>query len=67
MQMLKEAIRKQVTTLAAFMITPVLFELLNIYGNLVTNSQFLQNPCQEVYLTGEVTARPVYEFVLSPA
>lgn len=47
-QMLKETITKQVTTLAAILIIPVLFKLLNIYGNLVTKSQFLQNPRQEV-------------------
>jgi hypothetical protein len=26
----------------------MLFNLLNIYGNLVTKYQFLQNPCKEV-------------------
>jgi len=51
-QMLKETTGKQVTTLVAFLIIPVLCKLLNIYGNLVTKSQFLQNPRQEVYLTG---------------
>jgi len=51
-QMLKETIGKQVTTLVAFLFIPVLFKLLNNYGNFVTKSQFLQNPRQEVYLTG---------------
>jgi len=41
MRMLKETIRKQLTTFAAFLIIPVLFKLLTIYGNLVTKSQFL--------------------------
>jgi hypothetical protein len=61
----RETIRKQVTTLAAFQIISVLFELLNIYGNLATKSQFLQNPCQDVYWTGELSAGSLGEFVLS--
>jgi len=65
--MLKETLRKQVTTLAAFLIIPEMFQLLNIYGNIVTKSQFLQNHRQEVYLTTVFSARPVREFVLSPA
>jgi hypothetical protein len=63
---LTETIREQLTTLVAFPIITVLFKLLNIYGNLATKSQFLQNPYQEVYWMEEVSAGPFGEFVLSP-